>query len=535
MPRSLPAGWDARRRRPGLAGRDRATRHDRGRDRSARAAELPARSVRAAHVLAGHTRRHPARVADGDGASPPTASSSARWSSTSRVRPARTSQSGWPSSSTTPAARSRASTTPASRSPSTAPAARSSRSTCYGVPRRPRRASPDGATVHGVTLRERLHPVTGDASFALLRRSARPDLGGRPAHGDASARSTPTSTARRASSGRGPATPSSTRWSTSRPTPTGPSPVGIRTWRRRPGPTACCRWRWPATPSTSTSPIIPDWALHWVHARVEPLPLRRRPRRDRAGCLPVVEGVRALVRAVLRRRRPADRRLRLGDHRLGGGATPRACRAALCGLWGRGAARACRDGRVARRRRAGGVGRAHARPAAAGVRARCGIPSASATSTRSSAGRAPPDGVAARPGRRDRRRAGAERPRGARSSRCSPTRRTSSTPRSAHRRPGDAQQRAFGVGGAYAARAAIPSRGGTLDLRRAGAAVLPLRRARRARRRGTRRPDRRRSASTGPSPSSAAPPRGPRPGTAARSATAGRRRRPATSCSACSA
>ena len=43
------------------------------------------------------------------------------------------------------------------------------------------------------------------------------------------------------------------------------------------------------------------------------------------------------------------------------------------------------------------------------------------------------------------------------------------------------------------------------------------------------------SAATGPGPSSAARPRSPRPGTAAPSATAGRPRPPATSCSGCSA
>ena len=35
---------------------------------------------------------------------------------------------------------------------------------------------------------------------------------------------------------------------------------------RRRAPTACCRWRWPATSRHADFTIIPDWALHWVHS-----------------------------------------------------------------------------------------------------------------------------------------------------------------------------------------------------------------------------------------------------------------------------
>ena len=77
---------------------------------------------------------------------------------------------------------------------------------------------------------------------------------------------------------------------------------------------------------------------------VEPVPLRRRPRRDRRSLLGVVEGVVRWFVAVLRRRRPADRRLRLGDHRLVGDIHRRRIRRVVRAVGPR-PARVRRDGR----------------------------------------------------------------------------------------------------------------------------------------------------------------------------------------------
>ena len=228
---------------------------------------------------------------------------------------------------------------------------------------------------------------------------------------------------------------------------------------------------------------------------VEPLPLRRRSRRGRppaARC----RGCRPVVRALPRRRRAAHRRVRLGDHRLGvrvhRGRVGRAVRAL-----GTGAPRAGRDGRVARRRRpsAAGLRRTHERlsgrlRAAVGSRAR-------ALHRLVDPGRRSADGVAARASRRDRRRSGAARtPRTARRG-DDPRGRPPPRVLLERRRTVAAPNSETMVGGGYLRRGHPGAVVGRRRPGRASATVLPVRRARRARRRGARRSHLARSCSTG--------------------------------------
>ena len=80
--------------------------------------------------------------------------------------------------------------------------------------------------------------------------------------------------------------------------------------------------------------IIPDWALHWVHS-VHNLYRYVGDRDEVAALLPVAEGVLRWFEPFRDADGLAHRRVRLGDHRLGVGVRGRGLGGAVNGLWGR--------------------------------------------------------------------------------------------------------------------------------------------------------------------------------------------------------
>ena len=130
------------------------------------------------------------------------------------------------------------------------------------------------------------------------------------------ARSTPTSTARPASSGPGPGTRSSTRWSTSCPTRTGRWPGGTPQLAAEPRADGMLAMAPASDFGLDDRTFVPDWSLHWVRS-VHNLFRYTGDRELVAELLPVVVAGPPVVRVLPGRRRPAPRRLWLGTPRLG--------------------------------------------------------------------------------------------------------------------------------------------------------------------------------------------------------------------------